>query len=197
VRAGKTMTIKTPSPHDWRTTDEDEIERRRLRAKSEQMRIRNLDSRHPVYSNFEVKSSSGLCYTVEIRSVSQRRFSCNCVDFRINALGTCKHVEATLLFLEARHGGLYREAKKNGTGRIDVVPDLLSGGLRIEGAAEKLPRRIRGLLSEERRLVSDDPEGALESLRGAGIPDLRISQDVEPWLEARRRREECRISLRE
>ena len=197
MRASKSMTIKTPSPHDWRTTDEDEIARRRLRAQTEQMRIRNLDPRYPVLSNFEVKSASGLSYTVEIRSISQRRFSCNCVDFRINALGTCKHVEATLLYLEARHRGLFREAQKNGAGRIDVVPDLLSGGLRIEGAAGRLPRRVLGLINEERMIVSDDPEQALEALRGAGAPDLRISQDVEPWLEARRRREECRISLRE
>ncbi len=123
MRDAKSGTIKTPSPHDWRTSDEDEIARRRLRAQTEQMRIRNLDSRHPVYSNFEVRSTSGLSYTVEVRSVSQRRFSCNCVDFRINALGTCKHFEATLLYIEARHRRLFREAQKNGAGRIDVVPN--------------------------------------------------------------------------
>ncbi len=196
MRFTRQETTKTPTLHDWRTTDEDEIERRRLRAQTEQMRIKNLDPRHPVYSNFEVKSSSGLSYTVEIRSVSQRRFSCTCVDFRINALGTCKHVEATLLHIEARHRRLFREAQKNGAGRIDVVPDLLSGGLRIEGAGEALPRRIRGLIGEDRMLGSDDPEQALEVIRGAGIPELRISQDVEPWLEARRRGEERRVSLR-
>ncbi len=191
------MPVKPPSPHDWRTTDEDEIERRRYRAQTEQMRIRNLDPQHPIYSNFEVKSTSGLSYTVEIRSVSQRRFSCNCVDFRINALGTCKHVEATLLYLEARHQRLFRDAQKNGVGRIDVVPDVVSGGLRIEGAVELLPRQIRGILDEEQRLDSADPEQALESLRNSSVPDLRISQDVGPWLEARRRHEERLISRRE
>ncbi len=197
MKAAKVPPVKPPSSHDWRTTDEDEIERRRYRAQTEQMRIRNLDPQHPVYSNFEVKSTSGLSYTVEIRSVSQKRFSCNCVDFRINALGTCKHVEATLLYLEARHRRLFREAQKNGGGRIDVVPDLLSGGLRIEGAVGLLPRRIRGIVNEEQRLVSEDPEQILESLRRAGVPVLRISQDVGPWLEARRQREERVISLRE
>ena len=81
-----------------------------------------------------MKSGSGLTYTVEIRSVSQRRFSCNCVDFRINALGTCKHVEATLLHLEARHRRLFRQAQHNGAGRVDVVPDLMADALRIEGS---------------------------------------------------------------
>jgi hypothetical protein len=76
---------KPPSSHNWKTTDQDEIERRRYRAQTEQMRIRNLDPQHPVFSNFEVKSTSGLSYTVEIRSLSQKRFSCNCIDFRIKA----------------------------------------------------------------------------------------------------------------
>jgi hypothetical protein len=188
---------KPPSPHDWRTTDEDEIERRRYRARTEPMRIRNLDPKHPIYSNFEVKSASGLSYTVEIRSISQRLFSCNCVDFRINALGTCKHVEATLLHIEARHRRLFREAQKNGAGRIDVIPDLVSGSLRVEGAIEKLPRRIRGMLDGERRLVPADLEPAVNFMRDADIPGLRISQDVGPWLEARRRDRERLLSRKE
>jgi hypothetical protein len=156
---------KPASSHDWRTTDQDEIERRRYRAQTEQMRIRNLDLQHPVYSNFEVKSPSGLSYTVAIRNLSQRRFSCTCVEFRINALGTCKHVEATLLYLESRHRKLFRDAHKNGHGRIDVVPDLLSGGLRVEGAVEILPRQVHRIMDREHRLVCDEPEQVLESLR--------------------------------
>jgi len=197
IKTANVSPEKAPSSYDWRTTDEDEIERRRYRAKTEQMRIRNLDPHYPVYSNFEVKSSSGLSYTVEIRSISRRRFSCNCVDFRINALGTCKHVEATLFYLEARHRKLFREAQKNGAGRIDVVPDLLSGGLRIEGALDILPRRIRRFVGEDQKIVSDDPEQALESLRAVGVPGLRISQEVGPWLEAKRRHEERLLSRRE
>lgn len=87
---------KVPSPHNWRTTDEDEINRRRLRARSESFSIANLDPRHPIFSNFKVQSGSGQSYSVEIRDVGQRQFACDCVDFRINGLGTCKHVEAVL-----------------------------------------------------------------------------------------------------
>jgi hypothetical protein len=161
------------------------------------MRIRNRDPRHPIYSNFEVKSTSGLSYAVEIRSVSERRFSCNCVDFRINALGTCKHIEAVLFFLEARCPRLFREARKNGIGRIDVVPDLVSGGLRIEGAIKKLPRRICELADGEQRLVSADLEQALSLMHNADVPSLRISQDVGPWLEASSQRQERVMSRKE
>src|SRR5437867_12799881 len=94
--------IEVPSPHNWRTTDQDEINRRRVRAQTEEFRIANTDPRHPIFSNFRVQSGSGLTYSVEIREVGQRQFACDCVDFRINGLGTCKHVEAVLLQLEAR-----------------------------------------------------------------------------------------------
>ena len=44
-----------------------EILRRRLRALEESFQIRNLDSRFPIFSNFTLKSGSGLTYSVEIR----------------------------------------------------------------------------------------------------------------------------------
>lgn len=61
-------------PHNWRTTDDDEIERRRLRARTEDFRITNDDARHPIYSNFRVASRSGLTYSIEIRDVRSRQF---------------------------------------------------------------------------------------------------------------------------
>src|SRR2546426_2154002 len=97
----KTLTVKIPSAHDWRTTDQDEINKRRARARTEVFAISNLDSQHPIFSNFRVKSGSGMNYSVEIRCLRQRQFACDCVDFRINGLGTCKHVEAVLNQLEA------------------------------------------------------------------------------------------------
>jgi len=191
------LQAKLPSIHNWRTTDEEEIAKRRYRARTESLRVRNLDPRFPIFSNFAVKSGSGLTYTVEIRSVSQRRFSCDCVDFRINALGTCKHVEATLLYLQARHRPLFRHAERNGAGRMDVVPDLMADALRIEGHDGKLPAALKPAVGETGLIRIADPEEALSILQGAGIPSLRISQDVAPWLEARRRAQERRLAFRE
>jgi hypothetical protein len=62
--------VRFPAAGDWRTTDEDEINRRRLRAPEERPRIRNLDPRHPIFSNFEVRSRSGMTYFVEIRDLA-------------------------------------------------------------------------------------------------------------------------------
>ncbi len=191
------MQAKLPSIHNWRTTDEEEIAKRRYRAQTESLRVQNLDPAFPIFSNFAVKSGSGLTYTVEIRSLSQRRFSCNCVDFRINALGTCKHVEATLLYLEARHRRLFRQAERNGAGRIDVVPDLMVDALRIEGPDGKLPAALRSAISQDGLVHIPDPEEALSLLQAAGVPSLRVSQDVAPWLEARHRAQERRLAFRE
>jgi superfamily II DNA or RNA helicase len=183
--------------HNWRTTDADEIAKRRYRAQTESLRVQNLDGRFPIYSNFAVKSESGLRYSVEIRSVSQRRFSCNCVDFRINGLGTCKHVEATLLNLEARYRRLYSLAQNNGAERVDIVPDLASGALRMEGLNGKLPTAIKRIVDGDGIIHMEDPEEALALLQNANIPSLRVSQEVAPWLEARRRAQERRNALRE
>jgi len=197
LKSENVMKTKVPSPHNWKTTDEDEIARRRLRARAEFLRVRNLDARYPIFSNFAVKSGSGLTYSVEIRSVSQRRFSCNCVDFRINGLGTCKHVEAVLSYLEARHARLFRHAQHSGSPRIDIVPDHAAGVLRIENANGDLPQSARYLVDGEGRLLGVDIEESLEWLRKADIPNLRISQEVDVWCQARRRDEERKIALRE
>jgi len=41
--------IKVPSPHDWRTTDADEINKSRLRARDESFTISNVDPQHPPF----------------------------------------------------------------------------------------------------------------------------------------------------
>jgi hypothetical protein len=60
-------TLKSPAAHDWRTTDADEINKSRLRAREESFVITNTTPAHPIFSNFRVKSGSGLTYSVEIR----------------------------------------------------------------------------------------------------------------------------------
>ncbi|HWP58202.1 MAG TPA: DEAD/DEAH box helicase [Candidatus Acidoferrales bacterium] len=192
------MKVSLPHPHDWRTTDADEINKRRWRAQTEAPRIFQLDHRHPIFSNFRVGSSSGLSYDVEIRSLARRLFSCTCVDFRTNALGTCKHVEATLLYLEARYPRLFQKARRNDDSPlIDIVPDPAAQTLRIERVLDRVPGPLQALVCADGRLRGDNPERTLEQLRRARIQNLRISQEVEPWLEAQQQIAERRALLRE
>jgi hypothetical protein len=200
ARSPKAQTdIPVPSAHDWRTTDADEINKRKLRAREQTFTITNTNKRHPIFSNFKVHSLTGMAYSVEIRDVARRQFACDCVDFRINGLGTCKHVEATLLHLESRNRRLFSDAFRNGSSRIDVFPDPVTDKLRVSERTGRLPRALRRWWATDGSPCEDSPEDvlpALEQLRANGLPELRLSQDIGPWLE-RRRREAERKQLRQ
>jgi len=191
-----TQSLQVPSSHDWRTTDEDEINRRRVRARTESFQIFNCHPAHPVFSNFSVKSASGLTYSVEVRDIRQRHFACDCVDFRINGLGTCKHVEAVLLHLEARFKRLFRAAAGKGSGRLDVLPDPAHESLRLMNGHGPMPAPLRRWFGADGSLKVGPPEAAVEELRrlsATELPDLRVSQELAPWLESRRRQEERKL----
>lgn len=192
--------ISLPPAQDWRTTDEDEINRRRLRAREGAFVIRNTDTRFPVFSNFSVGSGSGLTYAVEIRDVANRQFACACQDFRKNGLGTCKHVEAVLLHLEARFKRLFAQAAKDGSPRVDIAPDDAADTLRVERGRDRLPKAVRDWFAADGRLTGATAEealAALEKLRAADLPELRLSQEIGPWLETRRHRAERKELRRE
>ena len=192
--------ITLPPAHDWRTTDEDEINRRRLRAREGSFVIRNSDARFPVFSSFFVGSGSGLTYAVEIRDVAGRQFACACQDFRKNGLSTCKHVEAVLLHLEARFKRLFVQAVRDGSPRVDVVPDDAADTLHVERGLGRLPAAVRGWFADDGRLTNapvDDALAALEKLCAADLPELRLSQEIVPWLEERQRRAERKELRRE
>jgi hypothetical protein len=182
--------------YDWRTTDQDEIKLRQQRGREEPPRIRNLEPAHRIFSQFEVVSRSGMTYVVELRSLADRIFSCTCTDFRVNGLGTCKHVEAVLLNIEARFPRNFAGAMQNGSDRIDVVCDETLNTLRVENPAKRRPQILTEYFDGEGLLRPEfDVEEAIETLGRLGLPELRISQEVPRWIEQRRRRAE-RILLR-
>ena len=186
----KSSKPKLPPAHDWRTTDADEINKRRQRAREESFVITNATPAHPVFSNFRVKSASGLTYSVEVRDLAARQFACDCVDFRTNGLGVCKHVEAVLLQLEARHKNLFKAARTSGSNRVEMIVDRAAGTLRVLNSQDDLPRAVGKWFDAEGRLAGGSPEAALDALgrlRDTDLPQIRLSQEIEPWLENRRR----------
>ena len=182
---------RLPPVDDWRTTDQDEITRRRLRAREEAPLVVNRDSRFPVFSDFEVHSQSGVTYVVEIRDLARRQFACECVDFRVNGLGTCKHVEAVLDQLETRHADAYATALDHDSPRMDLVPEREAQTLYVERNLERLPRPLRRLFDRSGLLSAGFlPDMALEIWKSHPQPELRVSQEVPLWLECRRRESE-------
>ncbi|MGO8765277.1 MAG: DEAD/DEAH box helicase [Limisphaerales bacterium] len=189
--------FKLPPAHDWRTTDTDEINKRRQRAREEVFIITNTDPRHPVFSNFRVKSASGLTYSVEIHGLNAHQSVCDCVDFRTNGLGFCKHVEAVTLYLQARHRKLFKAAQAAGSNRIEVTIDPAADTLCVLDGQNKLPHAIRKWFDLQGRLLNPDVSvetvlDALRRLRDADFPEIRLSQEIEPWVENRRRAGERR-----
>lgn len=185
----RTRCVPLPPASDWRTTDEEEIQRRIQRARDEKHSVHPLADDHPVFSTFAVKSPSGMTYQVEIRDLGARAFSCTCPDFRTAGLGTCKHVEATLLWLKRRRKPDFRLAEKTVSPRVDLVP--VGDRLVIERNLGQLSPALRGLFDLAGFLLDEhDPEEILPRLLRS--KKIRVSQDVEPFLEARRRAAERR-----
>ncbi|MEA2080529.1 MAG: SNF2-related protein, partial [Pseudomonadota bacterium] len=77
-------TQKRPRFTGWSTSDADEIERSRLRGCEEAIRIEPLDRVDAFYGAFLAHSNGGHAYRVEIRSLTGRINSCDCLDRRSN-----------------------------------------------------------------------------------------------------------------
>jgi hypothetical protein len=194
-RSTSAAAIQLPHATDWRTTDEDEINRRILRAREERPTVSNLDPGEPIHSNFEVRSRSGIAYEVEVRNLATRRFGCTCTDFQVNGLGTCKHVEAVLALLRARHRQPFAAARRNDSTRIDLVPDPGRHAIIVERNFAALPHPLRRWFDAEGRMAVEsvpDFQAALTALDRDAAPRVRLSVTLAPWLESLRLSEEKR-----
>lgn len=69
---------------------------RRQYAKEQNFKFTNIGN-HPVYSDFEVYNpKSEKTYKVSLRDGLESYNFCSCPDFKVNTLGTCKHIEYML-----------------------------------------------------------------------------------------------------
>ena len=81
-----------------------QIEIRRERARRELPRYRIINTRPgEILSLYKVRSASGYTYDVEIRNPFELENRCSCPDYESNGLGTCKHIEAVLIYLERKY----------------------------------------------------------------------------------------------
>lgn len=81
------------------TVDQWQAELRKQFALQQKFKVTNQGT-HPVYSDFEVfNPESDKAYKVSIRDNVSSFNYCSCPDFKINALGTCKHIEFVLFHL--------------------------------------------------------------------------------------------------
>ena len=192
---------KRPRFTGWLTSDADEIERRRLRGREEAIRIEPLDRADAFYGAFLAHSNGGHAYRVEIRSLTGHINSCDCPDHRVNGLGTCKHVEATLQRLQQRRIRLFQKAAGTGSPDIEIFLDRRSNQVRILWPqASRQRSRARSLLTpffDDGGILTGDPLDKLPALERAIAASpasvrrrIRLSNALQPWLDIQDRRAE-------
>ena len=134
----------------WRTSDEQEIERRRQRGAAESFRIETLAKISPFLGDFRVLSGNGGGYTVEVRSLSQPLNTCDCPDHAVNRLGTCKHVEAVLHKLAKGKKRAFQQAAAHGSPLVEIFHDRRDDQIRILWPQRSRPRsKIRTTLEPD------------------------------------------------
>lgn len=181
-------------PSGWSTSDADEIERRRLRGINETIQIESQTPDDIFFGVYRAHSGSGQAYRVEIRSLAEPINSCDCPDHRVNGLGTCKHIEATLHQLQHRRKRAFRKAADRGSPSIEIYLDRRDQQIRIRWPQGSQRRsRARDLLSPfftADNTLAGEPldtlpamERAINATHGAVRRRIRVSGELNAWLE--------------
>ena len=179
-----------PPLHGWSSTDEDEIKRRQWRGRTEIDEVHPVDENGHPFGDYRVRSSSGRSYVVEIRSLRERINSCECRDFRVNQLGSCKHVEGVVHRLTA---GRRPHARRGAaSGRIEIFLDERDGRALRMDTPPPIRHSRTAFVQDAERLYANLRRGsqralrALEEMAGANADCLRVSRRLQSWVAARR-----------
>ena len=181
-------------PSGWFTSDADEIERRRLRGVNEAIRVDSQTPDDAFFGVYQTHSGSGQSYSVEIRSLAEPINSCDCPDHRVNGLGTCKHIEATLYQRQHRRKRAFQEAAGLGSPYIEIFLDRRDHKIRIRWPRGSQRRsRARDLLAPyfaDDNILAGEPldtlpamERAINASHAAIRRSIRVSRELKAWLE--------------
>ncbi len=181
-------------PSGWSTSDTDEIERRRLRGLNKPSQIESQAQNENFFGAYQVHSNNEQTYRVEIRSLAEPINSCDCPDHRINGLGTCKHIEATLNRLQYRRKRAFQYAAAKGSPYIEIFLDRRDHQVRIrwpEGSHRR--SKARGLITpffSDDNILAGNPLGTLPAMQraiNASHPAarrrIRSSHELNTWLD--------------
>jgi ERCC4-related helicase len=175
-----------PKFQGWRTSDEEEVERRRWRGKTEEFSIESIEPEFNPFGTFHVYSHSGKNYAIEIRSLTKLENSCNCPDYENNGLNTCKHIEGVLHHLWSKGKRAFNEATKQASPRIEVFyqcgnEDEIQIRTKENERISSLHTTINKLLPDITDPVKADWSG-LKKLAQKNPDGLRVSRHLDRWL---------------
>lgn len=189
-------------------TDAESIELRRERAEKEKTRVTRRGPDEAFYGEFDVASSQwNTPYLVIIRSLTAHLNSCSCQDFRMNGLGTCKHIERTLQFLQHRRKRRFKAAAQAGCPTWELFFDTRESPptLRLmqpEQVRQAVKRALGPLFSVDGTALGAPTdtwtamELSLSKLPKRDRATVRCSPHADYWL-ARMRHKADREQLRE
>ena len=184
----------------WDTTDDDEIIRRKIRSEAEQFVVEKLSAKNNYFSAFIVQAAKlfkhdNARHLVEIRSLVLLKNSCNCLDFKTNRLGTCKHIEHVLLTLESSNKQKFQKNAAIGSPWIEIYLDTRSdpNTIKIEwpkniSFTSKLYTTINKFFSGDDSLIGNANqsfkrlEEALTKFSPKEIQEIRVSTHIKEWL---------------
>ncbi len=203
TRAKPSKKPSRPKPLGWNTTDEDEIARRIARAENNDLQVQPADSAKSIFSDWTVTGGSGENYHVEIRSGDERINSCNCKDYSVNGLGTCKHIEAVLIRLRKRQ----RAELKRGHSQVEIFLDRRDMRIKVDFPQTMRPNaRVRQVVAgffDETNTLRGDPLQSMAALRQKLEAEtayirgqIRISSHLNSWLAQRQQAAEQRAVRR-
>ena len=102
-KAIKLKVSKTHKPEDIGLEEWQRILRKQF-AEQQKFKLKNSGT-HPIFSEFLLTNpETEKTYQISIRGDKPGNNFCSCPDFRINNLGTCKHIEFTLFKLKKKRG---------------------------------------------------------------------------------------------
>ena len=182
-------------PSGWATSDADEIERRRVRGANEAIRVESEKPDAGFFGCYLARSGGGQTYRVEIRSLADQINSCDCPDHRVNGLGTCKHIEATLQRLQYRRKRAFNQATGKGSPFIEVFLDRRDHQVRLllpQGSRQRsMARELIARFFNDAGILAGTPLDTLAALERSinASPAhirrrIRVSKELNPWLEA-------------
>jgi SNF2-related domain/Helicase conserved C-terminal domain len=195
-------------PPGWDTNDNHEIALRRWRGRTEILSVKAAEPDHPYFGTFRAQSVSGGSYEVEIRSLTELTNSCGCIDYRVNGLGTCKHIEGTIEAMARGRSKSFRDAKATGSRRVEVFLDrraspvpAIAWPAESEGRNFKAAREWLSPWLAQDGTLTCDPEQieslivAWETAPARVSATVRVSRHFAHWLN-RARRERQRTEAR-
>jgi len=206
-RRRKALRVLERTPvQGWRTSDQDEILMRRWRGRTDISDVAPAEADQGFFGLFRARSASGAVYEVEIRSLDQPMNSCNCIDHRVNGLGTCKHVEGVLAALQRGKVRAFRASAMAGSPKIEVFLDRRAAPLPTiawpsqadETALSPAREWLKPWLEDNGTLTSA-PE-RIETLLhtwpnapAAVAAALNVSRHFDSWIERARRETKRRM----